>query len=73
MGPNCTHSVQTTRPLSRAVSFYRTGVLEIRQREIRQRRWKFSNAVGNWATPFRRYFFVGNSAMSFVDTNFVPF
>ena len=44
---------------------YVTGVLEIGQREIRQRRLKSGNGVGNRATTFLTYFFVGNPATTF--------
>ena len=43
-----------------------TGVLEIRQREIWQHRWKSGNAVGNLATTFLTYFFVGNPATNYL-------
>ena len=49
-----------------------TRVLEIRQREIRQRRWKFVNGVGNSSTAFLsqifRWKFVNN--FSFLNPNF---
>ena len=49
-----------------------TRVLEIRQREIRQRRWKFVNGVGNSSTTFLslifRWNFVNN--FSFLNPNF---
>ena len=47
---------------------HHTRVLEIRQREIRQRRWKFVNGVGNSSTTFLsvifRWKFVNNFSFS---------